>query len=293
MAEALAAPRDDLSKYAPRITTLKVKPDQIRDDHRPRRQDHQGHRRRRPASPIDVEDDGTVNIASPDGEAVKKAHRHHQGPHHGARGRRDLQGHRPAHHRLRRLRRDPPGHRRPAPHQRARDKRVERVKDVCKEGDEMVVKVIGIDRDGKIRLSRREAIGKTPDVVHNFRRRVRSVRRGHALIRRGFAFGFASCGRTRSHRAPCRSSRRCGFGVGRGGAGGDCANGARVASRRVWRWKSRSDSRDRCARARGSHASRRDNPQRPGTIDADYRGEVVVLLVNLVTNHIQSTRAIE
>jgi len=34
----------------------------------------------------------------------------------------------------------------------------------------MLVKVIGIDRaSGKIRLSRREALGKTPDVVHNFR----------------------------------------------------------------------------------------------------------------------------
>ena len=44
------------------------------------------------------------------------------------------------------------------------------VQDVCKEGDEMLVKVIGIDRaTGKIRLSRREAMGKTPDVVHNFR----------------------------------------------------------------------------------------------------------------------------
>jgi predicted RNA-binding protein with RPS1 domain len=44
------------------------------------------------------------------------------------------------------------------------------VRDICKEGDEMLVKVIGIDRaTGKIRLSRRETLGKTPDVVHNFR----------------------------------------------------------------------------------------------------------------------------
>jgi len=50
------------------------------------------------------------------------------------------------------------------------EKRVRAVQDVCKEGDEMLVKVIGIDRaTGKIRLSRREAIGKSPDVVHNFR----------------------------------------------------------------------------------------------------------------------------
>jgi polyribonucleotide nucleotidyltransferase len=50
------------------------------------------------------------------------------------------------------------------------DKRVRTVTDICKEGDEMLVKVIGIDRaTGKIRLSRKEAIGKTPEHVHNFR----------------------------------------------------------------------------------------------------------------------------
>ena len=50
------------------------------------------------------------------------------------------------------------------------EKRVRVVQDVCKEGDEMLVKVIGIDRaTGKIRLSRREALGKSPEVVHNFR----------------------------------------------------------------------------------------------------------------------------
>jgi polyribonucleotide nucleotidyltransferase len=42
-------------------------------------------------------------------------------------------------------------------------KRVRAVEDICKEGDEMLVKVIGIDRaTGKIRLSRKEALGKTP-----------------------------------------------------------------------------------------------------------------------------------
>jgi len=44
----------------------------------------------------------------------------------------------------------------------------ERGKDICREGDEMLVKVIGIDRaSGKVRLSRRETLGKTPEVVRN------------------------------------------------------------------------------------------------------------------------------
>ena len=36
--------------------------------------------------------------------------------------------------------------------------RVDRVEDVIKEGDEVLVKCIGIDRSGKIKLSRREAL---------------------------------------------------------------------------------------------------------------------------------------
>ena len=38
------------------------------------------------------------------------------------------------------------------------DKRVEKVTDLLREGDEVLVKVVGIDRQGKIRLSRKEAL---------------------------------------------------------------------------------------------------------------------------------------
>ena len=37
--------------------------------------------------------------------------------------------------------------------------RVKQVTDICREGDEVTVKVINVDRDGKIRLSRKEALG--------------------------------------------------------------------------------------------------------------------------------------
>ena len=49
------------------------------------------------------------------------------------------------------------------------NERVHNISDVVKEGDEVMVKVIGIDRTGKIRLSRKEALGQTPDQVHNLR----------------------------------------------------------------------------------------------------------------------------
>lgn len=72
MNEVLDAPRSELNRHAPRITTLKVKPDQIRLIIGPGGKmikaivDQTGVK-------IDVSDDGTVAIASPDAEAVQKA----------------------------------------------------------------------------------------------------------------------------------------------------------------------------------------------------------------------------
>ncbi len=72
MLDTLSGSRPELSKYAPRITSIKVKPDQIRLIIGPGGKtikaivDQTG-------VVIDVQDDGTVNVAAPDGEAVKKA----------------------------------------------------------------------------------------------------------------------------------------------------------------------------------------------------------------------------
>jgi polyribonucleotide nucleotidyltransferase len=169
MAEALAAPREDLSRYAPRIHTLRVKPDQIREIIGPGGKTIRGITAQTGVA-IEVEDDGTVHIASPDGIAVQKAI--------------DI---------IKGLTTEPemgeyymgvvkrlaefgafveilPGTDGLVHISELDSKRVNRVEDVCKEGDEMLVKVIGIDRaTGKIRLSRRATIGETPDVVHNFR----------------------------------------------------------------------------------------------------------------------------
>jgi polyribonucleotide nucleotidyltransferase len=72
MNEALATPRPDLSAHAPRITQIKVKPDQIRTIIGPGGKmikaivDQTG-------CAIDIEDDGTIAIASPDNVSVQKA----------------------------------------------------------------------------------------------------------------------------------------------------------------------------------------------------------------------------
>jgi polyribonucleotide nucleotidyltransferase len=44
------------------------------------------------------------------------------------------------------------------------DHRVERVEDILSEGDEVYVKCIGVERNGKIRLSRREALAENEEL---------------------------------------------------------------------------------------------------------------------------------
>ncbi len=150
--ESLQTPRDDMSPNAPRIVTVQVKPDKIRDIIGPGGKTIRAITEQTGAQ-IDVNDAGVVSIASVDARSLQQAQAHHPRPHDGARGRPVLQRHRQAHRRVRRLRRDPARHRRPGAHQRAVAASASaRVSDVVQEGDEVVVKCIKVDRDGKIRL---------------------------------------------------------------------------------------------------------------------------------------------
>ena len=157
MLATLAHPRPDLSKWAPRITQIKVKPDQIRLIIGPGGKTIKGIIDQTGVA-IDVEDDGTVNVASADNEAVKRALEIIKGlttePEVGAVYKGSvsrvvdfgafieilpgtdglLHVSEMAHH------------------------RVENVSDVMKEGDTVEVKVLSVDRDGKIRLTRRELL---------------------------------------------------------------------------------------------------------------------------------------
>ena len=157
MLDTLPASRPELSSYAPRITTMKVKPDQIRLIIGPGGKTIKGIVDQTGVA-IDVEDDGTVNVASSDPEAVKRALEIIKGltaePEVGAIYKGTVKRvtdfgafveilpntdgllhiSEMAHH------------------------RVERVEDVMKEGDTFEVKVVSVDREGKIRLSRREIL---------------------------------------------------------------------------------------------------------------------------------------
>jgi polyribonucleotide nucleotidyltransferase len=157
MLEALPTARAELSQYAPRITTIKVKPDQIRLIIGPGGKTIKGIVDQTGVT-IDVEDDGTVNVASSDSDAVKKALDIIKGltaePEVGA----IYKG------AVKRITDfgafveilpniDGLVHISELAHQR-----VERVEDVVKEGDVVEVKVVSVDREGKIRLSRREVL---------------------------------------------------------------------------------------------------------------------------------------
>jgi polyribonucleotide nucleotidyltransferase len=157
MLETLPAPRPDLSQYAPRITTVKVKPDQIRLIIGPGGKTIKGIVDQTGVA-IDVEDDGTVNVASADPEAVKKALEIIRGLTAEAEVGATYTG------TVKRItdfgafvevlpNTDGLLHISEMAHTR-----VERVEDVLKEGDTVDVKVLSVDREGKIRLSRRELL---------------------------------------------------------------------------------------------------------------------------------------
>ncbi len=157
MLETLPSVRNEINRWAPRITTLKVKPDQIRIIIGPGGKTIKGIIDQTGCT-IDVEDDGTVNVASADSDAVKRAISIIEGltaePELG----RVYRG------TVRRLV-DFGAFVEILPNNEAllhvseiAHERVESPADVLSEGEEIDVKVISVERDGKIRLSRRELL---------------------------------------------------------------------------------------------------------------------------------------
>ena len=157
MMETLSASRADLSKYAPRITTIKVKPDQIRLVIGPGGKTIKGIIDQTGVA-IDVEDDGTVNVASSDPEAVKKALDIIKGltaePEVGAVYKGAVQRITDFGAFVELM----PGTDGLLHISEMAHTRVDKVTDVMKEGDVIEVKVLSVERDGKVRLTRRELL---------------------------------------------------------------------------------------------------------------------------------------
>ena len=155
--ETLERPREDVSPYAPRITTMKVKKERIRDVI-----GTGGKNIRNIVSEtgvaINVEDDGTVTIASSDSEAAKKAvemvrlltEEAEVGKIYLGKVRKVVD--------FGAFVEILPGTDGLVHISELEKGRVNKVTDVLNEGDEVPVKVIEIDRQGKIRLSRKDAL---------------------------------------------------------------------------------------------------------------------------------------
>lgn len=157
MAATISSSRKEMSPYAPRIVAIKIKPSQIGAVIGGGGRTIRGISEQTGAQ-IDISDDGTVTIATSDEAMARKAI--------------DM---------IKNLTQEPevgqaymgtvkkivdfgafieilPGCEGLCHISELTEGRVDRVEDVLKEGEEVLVKCIGIDRSGKIKLSRREAL---------------------------------------------------------------------------------------------------------------------------------------
>jgi polyribonucleotide nucleotidyltransferase len=169
MDAAISAPRDEVSIFAPRIVTMTIKPDKVRDIIGPGGKTIRAIQEQTGAQ-IDIADNGTVSIASANAKAIEQAQALISG-----------------------LTMEPevgqfyngivkkiveigafveiiPGTDGLLHISEVAKERIRSVEDVLSEGDEVIVKCIKVDRDGKIRLSRREALDANPgpEDVHNY-----------------------------------------------------------------------------------------------------------------------------
>jgi len=157
MREGIAAPRSEVSLYAPRITTLKIKVDRIRDVIGPGGKVIRGIIEETGVK-IDVEDDGTIYIASADGAAMSKAIEWVQRLTAEAEVGKTYRGVVKKIMDFGAFVEILPGTDGLVHISQLAPQRVQNVRDVLNEGDEVMVKVLEIDKSGKIRLSRKEAL---------------------------------------------------------------------------------------------------------------------------------------
>jgi polyribonucleotide nucleotidyltransferase len=157
MLETISSPRTTLNPFAPRIITMQINTDKIKDVI------GSGGKVIRSiveqtGAKIDIEDSGVINIASADEAAAKKAMEIIRGIVQEAEVGKLYMG------KVRKIMDFGafveifPGTDGLLHISQIADKRVEKVTDELKEGDEVLVKVLEIDRQGKIRLSRKEAM---------------------------------------------------------------------------------------------------------------------------------------
>jgi polyribonucleotide nucleotidyltransferase len=159
MGKAIAQPRAEISVYAPRITTIKIRPERIKDVIGPGGKVIKDITARTGCS-INIEDDGSISIASANQTQVEAAIKMVRNLTQEAEVGRIYLG------TVRKIAEFGafveifPGTDGLIHISELSDKRVKSVSDVLQEGEEVMVKVISVDRQGKIRLSRKEALAE-------------------------------------------------------------------------------------------------------------------------------------
>jgi len=163
MAEVIAEPRPELSRYAPQLVTIEINPEKIRDIIGPQGKIVRAIQAETDTR-IEIDDSGKISIYG-----------------------QNLAGAEAAVKTIRRLTQEPevdqvylgkvvkimdfgafveilPGTDGLVHISQLSDERVQKVSDVVQEGDEILVKVLGIDKQGKIRLSRKAVLGENNGV---------------------------------------------------------------------------------------------------------------------------------
>ena len=169
MDAAISAARDELSPQAPRIVTVQVKPDKVRDIIGPGGKTIRALAEQTGAQ-IDISDSGLVSISSANAKSLEQAQQlisgltvePEQGQYYNGVVKRIIE--------IGAFVEIMPGTDGLLHISEISKDRVRAVEDVLKEGDEVVVKCVKVDRDGKIRLSRKDAIeaNPPPEEINNF-----------------------------------------------------------------------------------------------------------------------------
>jgi polyribonucleotide nucleotidyltransferase len=157
MAAVIALPREQLSTHAPRIVTIRINPDKIREVIGPGGKVIRGIIEKTGAN-IDIEDDGRINIASADEKAARAAIEMIRGITAEAEIGKIYRG------KVKKITdfgafvEILPGTDGLVHISQIAEQRIKSVSDVLKEGEEVLVKVLEIDKQGRVKLSRREAL---------------------------------------------------------------------------------------------------------------------------------------
>jgi polyribonucleotide nucleotidyltransferase len=170
MRETIEKPRAELSPYAPRFVTIRIRPEKIREVIGPGGKVIRGIQEQTGVK-IDVEDDGRVTVFSADNSAVQKAVAIIQDIV------REVEVDRIYVGKVKKIVEFGafveviPGTEGLLHISQIAEARIRAVTDVLAEGDEVLVKVIEVDPNGKIRLSRKMALREQPALADKEKRK--------------------------------------------------------------------------------------------------------------------------